>query len=123
MPWLFAILLSCLGVELFCRLPFTRLLVQMARDGGHAGRIVASRQISEHWKQRVMPVYTRRLARLTLALLACIAVVAFIVLATLGAMVRVSPDAAAFLETPVGIAASLHFAMLHVIGRYGLVHA
>jgi hypothetical protein len=121
MHWLLALLLSALAAELLMRLPLARLGLAMMHQGRKAGRVVASRHISDHWKEMVMPHYTARLARLTVALAIILALIGAALAAVVLAMQTVDPDIAAFLTSPVGLVAGCLFATLHVAARCRLV--
>ena len=74
MNWLLAALLCVLLVEIALRLPFADALAAVTRSSGRAARVVASKRISDHWKEKAMGAYARatfggtlRLAALILA--------------------------------------------------------
>jgi len=119
MTWLLAISLNCCSAELFMRLPMARLARQMMRRGGRAARVMRSPDISEHWKELVMPAYTVRMARLTFALSAGFAVA----LAPMIALDRLDPDVGSVLMSPSGLVASCVCALFYVAARRRLVGA
>ncbi|NBC14800.1 MAG: hypothetical protein GVY09_15995 [Gammaproteobacteria bacterium] len=66
-------LLCLLLVEAALRLPFGRALSRAVRTGDRARRVLASRHISEHWKEKAVGAYAGHLVGATLALVAMIA--------------------------------------------------
>jgi hypothetical protein len=121
MQWFLVLLLSMLAAELLMRLPLARLGLTMLHQGRRAGRVVASPYISDHWKEMVMPHYTALLARLTVALAIILALAGAALAGALRAMQTVDPDIAAFLASPIGLAAGCLFATIHVTARCRLV--
>jgi hypothetical protein len=78
-----AMLLSSLAVvELFFRLPFLRCVEKINRSAMQALSIVRSPRVSDHWKERVLPAYARRIlqATLNLAAMLLLCAVAFLLL-------------------------------------------
>ncbi len=66
--------LLCLAlVETALRLPFGQALSGAVRTGERARRVLASRRISEHWKEKAIGAYAGRLMGTTFALAAMIA--------------------------------------------------
>lgn len=73
---LLSALLCLLLVEAALRLPFGRALSRAVRTGERARRVLASRRISEHWKEKAVGAYAGRLIGATLALAVMIAALA-----------------------------------------------
>lgn len=84
MSWLAALVGTVVFVELLLRLPLWPTLKKLSSLGARAARVVRSRRISDHWKERVLLAYAGGIARhslvlallvsLALAPLACLAV-------------------------------------------------
>lgn len=77
MHWLFAGLAGIGFVELLIRLPIFLTVTQFRATVSRVFAIVASRKISDHWKERALLIYALRLLKLT-TLLAVYVVAAFI---------------------------------------------
>lgn len=123
MIWLLACGLGCLGVELALRLPIARTARGMGRDGREAGRIILSRDISDHWKERMALFYARRMGRQTLLMAACFALLMLVLVALTLALAQVAPRLAPFLASPTGLAVTLLASLLYVRAKQRLVRA
>lgn len=62
--------------ETLLHLPFAATLRQMVRNAGRARQVLASRRISDHWKERAIPAYALRMGLASLRFLGLLAVVA-----------------------------------------------
>lgn len=114
MNWLLAALLCILLVEIALRLPFGPALGAVSRSSQRAARVVRSRQISDHWKEKAMGAYARATFGGTLKLAVLVAAVfgpaAVLVLAAehLGAK-----GFSAFLFSWAGLGFTLIFACIY----------
>lgn len=113
MSVLLAILMSCLGVEIFLRLPIAQSTALMAEGGLRAGRVILSPRISEHWKEKVMPAYAARMARQTVVLACLFGIFAGALGAGLLAINAVHPAAAQFLTSLRGLALGLAASLVY----------
>lgn len=121
--WLWVIGLSCLAAELFARLPFEFVVSRMARCGARASRIISSRRISDHWKEKVMPRYAMRMGRDTLTLALYFAALALVAGGVLFAAEAVAPEAARLLTSARGLAAAFLVAIGYYLLRRRLARA
>lgn len=117
MTVLLAILISLLGTELFVRLPIARATAATLASSAQAGRIVRSRAISDHWKEKVMPVYAARLGRQSLALTACFALLAATGMAAVLVADWLVPGEQLFFESAEGLALSALASTLYYLAR------
>jgi hypothetical protein len=62
MIWLLAAAAAVAAGELFLRLPVVGTLDLVLATSRKSARVLASRRISEHWKERVLPIYALRIA-------------------------------------------------------------
>lgn len=72
--WLLEAAISCLAFELILRLPIVQPARAIMELAGKSRRVLTSRRISEHWKERVSQAYSLRMGRSTLWLALWIAV-------------------------------------------------
>ena len=122
MNWILTAILCVPLVEIALRLPFTATVAQAGASGAKAMRVVRSRAISDHWKEKAMAAYARRtfLASLKLAgLLAVLLGVAAILVLLFERVARGFPE---FLLGWRGIGFSVVFASLYYAVRKSLVH-
>jgi hypothetical protein len=59
--WLLAVLLTTVFVELVIRLPFKPDIAALRLNAGKAARVLGSRNISDHWKEKALLVYAGRI--------------------------------------------------------------
>ena len=75
MTWLLLAAATVAACELLRQIPFGRLQSRFRDTAGRIRRVMGSARISDHWKQRMIPVYAFRMARACLWLLALIVLV------------------------------------------------
>jgi hypothetical protein len=63
MRWLLVTLAAVLAAEAFARLPLFRRFRGIVDVSRKSARVLSSRRISDHWKERVLPAYSLRLGR------------------------------------------------------------
>jgi hypothetical protein len=76
-----AVVLSVLAVEVFFRLPFARTGAGLFDTLHKVRATITSPRISDHWKEKVLLVYSGRLAKSSLMLGALLLVVAVVAIA------------------------------------------
>ncbi len=99
-----AVLLSCIGSELFARLPFARSVARLGNLSARASHTVLSRTISDHWKERAVRHYSLAVAKQTLLLTGCFALVAAVFGLPVLALDKVAPKSGMFMDSPAGLA-------------------
>lgn len=62
-----------LVVEIFLASQLSRLIQTLATMGGKSARLVRNRCVSDHWKERILPVYALTMLQTSLLILAWIA--------------------------------------------------
>ncbi len=117
MEWLLLVIGTILVVECFLRTP---LLASVKALQALLGKIMAtlkSSAISDHWKEKVLPVYAGRLFSLSIKLfiLVLVAMVPMIVIAVLADWRDI--PLVLLLSSWIGIAASTGFAVIYIIVR------
>ncbi|MCB2137360.1 MAG: hypothetical protein KDE08_15700 [Rhodobacteraceae bacterium] len=56
--WLFVLAAAVLASEAFLRLPLMDQIRRVTATAGKSGRVLKSKRISDHWKERVLPAYS-----------------------------------------------------------------
>ena len=74
MEYLIVAFVSVLAVEIFLRLPVRQVVNELWTVSQKASRTVMSRHISDHWKEKVMLVYARKVFSCTIKLAAIMVV-------------------------------------------------
>jgi ABC-type enterochelin transport system permease subunit len=69
MDWLIAAILCAVVVEFAARLPLGDALRSIASAGNRAFEVITSRSISDHWKEKVLLVYSGRMMRASFVLI------------------------------------------------------
>ncbi|MET0366078.1 MAG: hypothetical protein ABW169_15655 [Sphingobium sp.] len=123
MIWLPALLVSCLIVEIFAHIPIAQSAVLTLRSGARARRVILSPAISDHWKEKVMPVYALRMGRQSLVLAWYFAILAAVAATAMAILDREMPDAALFMASARGVAFGFLVSILYFWGRRRLVRA
>jgi hypothetical protein len=82
MDWLLLAIAAVAASELMLRLPLlptARALVSVSR---RSGKVLASKRISDHWKEKVLPAYSVRMAKASVGffVLLCAALVPVVLL-------------------------------------------
>lgn len=113
MHWLLAGIATIGAVELMLRLPLPAVIARWQSIVQRVVRVITSRNISDHWKEIVVPTYALRLFRLTLqlALLVVIVVSPFAVAFAVAVIVKV--PLLDFLSSMTGILFSSVVAVLY----------
>lgn len=58
MIWLFVVLAGVLASEAFLRLPLLPVIRKVTTTAQKSGRVLKSKRISDHWKERILPSYS-----------------------------------------------------------------
>ncbi|WP_260925799.1 hypothetical protein [Novosphingobium sp. 9] len=115
--WLIAAGLCCVASEVFSRLPILSVTMGMAGHGRAAGKMLLSRRISEHWKERMAPVYARRMGASTLVLAGWFVLFAALISLLLLAGERLHPGLTMRLESGIGLLFALAVSSLYLLVR------
>ncbi len=111
------LVLSAFAVECVLRLPFILLVRTVIVTSAKAVRVVGSRRISDHWKEKVLLAYSGGSLAASLKLAGLLAAVAAVLAAGSLAVDRITGDFLAFLASPPGIVGSLAAAAVYVKAR------
>lgn len=57
MVWLFVFLAGVLASEAFLRLPLLPVIRKVTATAQKSGRVLRSKRISDHWKEKILPSY------------------------------------------------------------------
>lgn len=117
MSWLALAVLCCLATEIFVRLPILAAARRITAIGLVASRMILSRRISEHWKERAAGAYALRMGRGT-AVLSCwmlfFAALTMLLAALLDMFV---PELSGLLITAPGVVLSIAVSVLYAVAR------
>ena len=87
LDYLYLVIACVLSIELFLRLKFMPYVHSIARNSNKVFRIIISSNVSDHWKEKMVPVYAFILLKNSLLLLGILLLIilvfsAFIVLSS-----------------------------------------
>ncbi|MGC1429587.1 MAG: hypothetical protein WA822_13430 [Albidovulum sp.] len=57
MIWVFVLIAAALASEAFLRLPLLPVIRRVVATSQKSGRVLASKRISDHWKEKILPSY------------------------------------------------------------------
>jgi hypothetical protein len=69
MTHIFLFLVCILSIEIFIKLNFLSTLDRFSKIIKRVVRVVASRNISDHWKEKILPIYALRIMKYSLHIL------------------------------------------------------
>ena len=123
MHWVALLAGSILIVECFLRLPILASAKNMLQIVQQVNRVIFSRVISDHWKERVLPVYAWSMFKnsLRIFLLLNIAIAPMVIIGLL--LVNTEPSFFDFLASTSGIIGSTLAVLLYLPLRQHLFHA
>ncbi|MEJ8573162.1 hypothetical protein [Microbaculum marinum] len=101
------VVVCAIAVECIVRLPFIALVRAVVDASGKALRVVRSRRISDHWKEKVMLAYSGETLAATLKLLVLLVLVGAALVAVSLGVDRITGNFLEFIASPLGIAGSL----------------
>lgn len=58
MLWIFVVIAAVAASEAFLRMPLLPVIRRVTATARKSGRVLASKRISDHWKERVLPRYS-----------------------------------------------------------------
>jgi hypothetical protein len=82
MPWLRILVSAVVASELLVRFPLIPALGRARAAADKSGRLLRSKRVSDHWKERMLPVYAGAIARNSLIFfgLLCVAILPVILI-------------------------------------------
>lgn len=117
MTLFFILLVAIIGSELFLRLPFADTLGSIYTIQQKAFRVIGSRRISDHWKQRAVSRYSIDLLAGTLILAVYFGILAAGVLAVALTAAYFRPGFFSFLMSPSGLVLLTVVSLVYVVAR------
>lgn len=121
MEYILLIVATVVCAEIFVRLPVFALARRSADYAAQSSRVMRSNKISDHWKERALPMYSQRMMLATLQLAGCLVIVLSPFF--LGWLLAIVLDLAftPLLTSLIGIGVSMAVAFAYVFLRRQLV--
>jgi hypothetical protein len=109
-----ATLVAC---EVALRLPIGRILATLLTTTRRVGQVISAKAISDHWKEKVLPAYSGRMMKASIALFLCVlAVAAPVVLAAIVATGSIT-DGSLALMRPLAMGLMIVLGVAYVFVR------
>jgi len=122
MMWLLTGATAVVFVEVVLALPILPRVAALAAIARQVQRVVVSPRISDHWKQKTLVIYSRRLLQGTLSVAALLLLATGLLAAWSLALAQSLDDGfVAFSLSPTGLACATAFALAYVCVRSRLV--
>jgi len=117
MFWVLLVIGAVVASELLLRLPMAKELGRVRTSSQKATRLLRSSAISDHWKEKILPVYAFRIGRGSMLLFAMlIVVISPVVLLGIFAEGGI-PGFVAELMTPLAIIAMILISVAYIVLR------
>ena len=105
------LVIACvLSIELFLRLKFMSYVNSMVRNSNKVFHVIISSNISDHWKEKMVPVYAFILLKNSLLILGIL----FLIILVFSAFIVLSSKFLALLLSVTGIATSIVISLAYV---------
>ena len=117
MEWLLLVIGTILVVECLLRTPLLPSVKSLKILLGKIGKVLKSSSVSDHWKEKVLPVYAGRLFVMSIKLfiLVLIALIPMIVIAFLANWQNIS--LVPLLSSWIGVSVSTGLAVVYIVLR------
>ena len=117
MHWILLLVAGALACELFLALPLMATIRRATSMAGKARRLLQSKRVSDHWKERMLPVYAGKIAGNSLIFFLYLCLVLVVVLLVGLVSPGGIPSWLGFLERPVVIATLCALSIPYMIAR------
>ena len=117
MNWLLTVVLCVMLVEVALRLPFSKSLSMLTRSNMRALKVLRTKHVSDHWKEKAMGAYARKTFTCSSQIGLYLGIVLAIAAAVVFGFDLMVPGFAAFILSWTGIVLSLVAASLYFFGR------
>lgn len=116
-PLLAVVVATVLACEVALRSPLVRLLGTLTRTSRKAAAVIASRRISDHWKERALPALAWRLMKASVGLLLWLVAVALPVIAAASLALGSLAEGTAYLVRPGPLVLVMVVGIAWIAGR------
>ena len=103
MDYIYLVIACVLSVELFLRLKFMSYVNSIGRNSNKVFRVIISSNISDHWKEKMVPIYAFILLRNSLSILGIL----FLIILVFSAFIVLSSKFLTLLLSITGVAISI----------------
>lgn len=122
MEWLLLAVTTLLAVEVFVRTSFKQNINAMLGFSKRSLGTLSSKQVSDHWKEKVLLRYALEIFKNSVLLIACFIVTATVIFVAHVIGSYLGMDLLSLFMTPLGVIVSLLLALLYVYFRGRIIH-
>ena len=108
--YLYLVIACILSIELFLRLKFMSYVNSIVKNMNKVFRIIISSNISDHWKEKMVPVYAFILLKNSLSILGIL----FLIILVFSTFIVISSKFLALLLSITGIAMSIVISLTYL---------
>ena len=110
LDYLYLVISCVLSIELFLRLKFMSYVNSISRNTNKVFRVIISSNISDHWKEKMVPTYAFILLKNSLLILGIL----FLIILVFSAFIVLSSKFLALLLSITGIAMSIVISLTYL---------
>ena len=122
MEWLLLAVTTLLAVEVFVRTSFKQNINAMLGFSKRSLGTLSSKQVRDHWKEKVLLRYALEIFKNSVLLIACFIVTATVIFVAHVIGSYLGMDLLSLFMTPLGVIVSLLLALLYVYFRGRIIH-
>ena len=108
--YVYLVVACVLSIELFLRLKFMSYVNSIARNSNKVFRIIISSNISDHWKEKMVPVYAFILLKNSLLILGIL----FLIILVFSAFIVLSSKFLALILSITGVVVSIVISLTYL---------
>jgi len=119
--WIVTLVCCILAVEILLRSSLFKRMKYLIYVCGKASRIIVSKRISDHWKEKVLPEYARRIFKGSLFLFMSLVVILLPFIIAMLVLIPFGIKLHYFLTSPIGLSGTTLMALTYGFtrARYG----
>ena len=110
LDYLYLVIACVLSIELFLKLKFMSHVNSIARNTNKVFRVIISSNISDHWKEKMVPVYAFILLKNSLLILGIL----FLIILVFSAFIILSSKFLALILSVTGVATSIVISLTYL---------
>ena len=110
LDYLYLVIACVLSIELFLRLKFMSYVNSIGRNSSKVFHVIISSNISDHWKEKMVPVYAFILLKNSLLILGIL----FLIILVFSAFIVLSSKFLALILSVTGVATSIVISLTYL---------
>ena len=110
LDYLYLVITCVLSIELFLRLKFMSYVNSVFKNTNKVFRLIISSNISDHWKEKMVPTYAFILLKNSLSILGIL----FLIILVLSALIALSGKFLTFILSITGVVTSIIISFIYL---------